>query len=291
MGEAIVIGLIEAAPLILAATGFTIIYYLNGFINVAYGETVTIGAYITLVLNVFLGWNLYLALIPAALLAGLFSVVTFVAVFRPAFRRGVGYIEMIILSVGLSFLIRHGIRLIFGLQSYQLELTEPSYLTMFGTGVTSTQLLSIGLVAAVTTGLYLLVYKTRYGEQVRAFASNPELAMLSAINPSRVALLVWFIAGATAGLAGTFTATLAFVDFEIGWDMILILILISIVGGIGNVRGALAAGIVVGLVRSFVTIETATPIYGEVLLLAIFIIFLRLRRTHLTQRFLSFGRT
>lgn len=291
MGEAIVIGLVEAAPLILAAAGFTLIYYLNGFINVAYAESITVGAYVALVFNSFLGWNIYLALIPAALLAGLFSLLTFVAVFRPAFQRGVGYIEMIILSVGLSFFIRHAIRLIFGLQSYQLDLIDPSYLTVLGTGVTSTQLLSIALVAAIIGGLYLLVYRTRYGEQIRAFASNPDLAMISGIDPSRVALGVWFIAGVTGGLAGTFTATLAFVDFEIGWDMILILIMISIIGGIGNVRGALIAGVVVGLVRSFVTIETASPIYGEVVLLAIFIVFLRIRRSEIAWRVPALGRS
>lgn len=290
MGEAIVIGMVEAAPLILAAAGFTLIYYLNGFINVAYAESITVGAYIALVFNSFLGWNIYLALLPAALFAGLFSLLTFIVVFRPAFQRGVGYIEMIILSVGLSFFIRHAIRLIFGLQSYQLDLTDPSYLTVLGTGVTSTQLLSIALVAAVIFGLYLLVYKTRYGEQVRALASNRDLAMISGIDPGRIALLVWFIAGVTGGLAGTFTASLAFVDFEIGWNMILILIMISIIGGIGNVRGALVAGVVVGLVQSIVTIQTASPIYGEVLLLAVFVGFLRFRRSEIFRQTLVFGR-
>ena len=88
--DAIFIGLLQASPLVLAAMGFTLIYYLNGFINFAYGETITFGAYFALLFNVTFGLGFYLSLIPATLLCGLLSVATYLLIFRPAIRKGVG---------------------------------------------------------------------------------------------------------------------------------------------------------------------------------------------------------
>lgn len=281
MVDAIVIGLIESAPLILAAVGFTLIYYLNGFINVAYAETVTVGAYAAVVFNGTLGWSIYSAMIPAALVAGVFSVLTYLLVFRPALNRGVGNVEMIVLSVGLSFLVRHGLRVGFGLSSYQYDMRDPSYLTLLGTGITSSQITSLLLVAAVSLGMYLLIYRTGQGGRIRAFASNHDLALVSGINPNRVAVLVWFLAGLVGGFAGIFTGTFAFIDYQVGWNMILILIMIAIIGGVGSVRGALFAGLGVGVVTSIITLRSGSPIYAQIALLALFIVALRLKKSGL----------
>lgn len=281
MINAIVIGIVESAPLVLAAVGFTLIYYLNGFINVAYAESVTFGAYMAVLFNSILGWNLYASIVPAALLAGVLSMLTYAAVFRPALARHVGLIEMIILSVGLSFFMRHGLRVAFGLQAYQFDIADPAYLTIMGTGVTSTQITSVALVVLVAAGLYLLIYRTSVGEQIRALASNRELALASGINPTAIAFLVWFLAGISGGLAGIFTGTLAFVDYQVGWLMILTLIMISIIGGVGSVRGALVAGVVLGIINSMVTIEAGSPIYAQVVLLVIFISVLKARSSGL----------
>jgi branched-subunit amino acid ABC-type transport system permease component len=278
MIDAVVIGLIESAPLVLAAVGFTLIYYLNGFINVAYAETITVGAYTAVVFNNTLGWSVYASMVPAALLSGVFSVVTYLLVFRPALNRGVGPVEMIVLSVGLSFFIRHALRVGFGLDSYQYDLRDPSYLSLLGTGITSSQIISLLLVAAVAVLCYVLIYRTPHGGQIRAFASNKDLARVSGINPHKVAVLVWFLGGVVGGLAGVFTGTFAFVDYELGWDTILVLIMVAIIGGVGSVRGALIAGLVVGIVTSVISLWTQSPIYAQVALLALFVVVLRLRK-------------
>lgn len=111
MLDSLVLGLFQAGPLVLAAIGFTLIFYLNGFINVAYAETVTVGAYAAVTFNAILGLNFYLSIVPSALLAGGLSVLTYLVIFRPALRRGVGPTEMIILSVGVSFFLRFLLRI------------------------------------------------------------------------------------------------------------------------------------------------------------------------------------
>ena len=275
--DSLILGIIEAAPLVLAAVGFTLIFYLNGFINVAFSETVTLGAYFAIVFNSMLGLNFYLSIIPSALLSGVVSVATYLVVFRPAFRRGVASTEMIILSVGLSFFMRYSLRLIFSSDLYALKIVSPTALKLFGVGITNIQLTALILVAAITGGLYLFIYRTNYGEMMRGLANNETLAMVSGINPVRVSVLIWFIAGVAGGLAGLFYGVFSFVSTLLGWKLILIIIMVTIVGGIGNVRGALIAGLGAGIITAAVTLVTK-PLYGEVILLLLFIGVLRLKK-------------
>ncbi len=277
IANTLVLGLIEAAPLVLAAVGFTLIYYLNGFINVAYAENVTLGAYFAVIFNSLLGLNFYATIIPSALLSGVVSVLTYLLIFKPAFERGVGKTEMIILSVGLSFLLRYLARLIFGTDIYNFNISNPTYLSIFGIGITSIQITALVLVAIISVGLYFFIYKTNYGEMMRGLANNEDLAKLSGISPSKVSILVWFIAGVAGGLSGIFFGVFSFVSSLLGWNLILILIMITIVGGIGNVRGALIASIAAGLTTTAVTLITK-PLYGEVALLIFFIAILKIKK-------------
>ena len=112
--QSLVIGLTENAPLVLAAIGFALLYKLTGLINVAYSETITLGAYFGMWLNTTYGLDFYTVLIPTGVLAGFLSVATYLVIFRPAKRRNVGGLEMIIISFGLSIFLRHGLQFIFG---------------------------------------------------------------------------------------------------------------------------------------------------------------------------------
>jgi len=272
-----VIGILESAPLMVAAVGFTLIFCLNGFMNIAYGENLTMGAFLAVTFNTVLGWNFYVSIIPAALLAGVLSVVTYLLVFRPAIKRGVGKIEMIILSVGLSFVIRYSINLIWGPDVRNFLVGKTYYLSFFGVGLTSTQLISLGLVLLISLGLYLFIYRTNYGETMRALADNEELAMISGINPIKVSVMIWFFSGVAGGLAGIFTGVFTWVHSGIGWHEILLILLIAIIGRVGNVRGALIAGVSIGIITTAVTLVTQ-PAYGVVALLVVFILILKFRK-------------
>ena len=112
--QSIVIGLTEQAPLVLAAIGFALIYRLTGLINVAYAETVTLGAYFGMWINTTFELDFFITLIPTAIASGLLSVATYLLIFRPAKRRNVGMLEMIIISFGLSVFLRHALQFVFG---------------------------------------------------------------------------------------------------------------------------------------------------------------------------------
>lgn len=277
LSDALLLGLFGAAPLVLAALGFTLIYYLNGFINVAYAENLTLGAYIAVALNVTMGWDFYLTIVPSAILAGLMSVATFLLVYRPAMRRGVGPTEMIILSVGMSFFMRYAARLIFGIKLYLFNTGGSTYFHFLGIGITDYQIAALGMVAVAVVGLYLFIFRTGYGQQMRALAGNRDLATASGINPQTVSILIWFIAGVAGGLAGIFYGVFSFVNADIGWNLILTIIMISILGRVGNVRGALVVGVGAGIITAFLT-QVAQPLYANVVLLMIFILVLKSTR-------------
>ncbi|MEM8858090.1 MAG: branched-chain amino acid ABC transporter permease [Chloroflexota bacterium] len=277
LSDAIIIGLIDAAPLVLAAMGFTLIYYLNGFINVAYAENITLGAYFAVIFNSWFGLNFFIAIIPAALLTGLLSLLTYQFVFRPAFKRGVSGAEAIILSIGLSFFLRYAAILIFSNDPQVMDVGFTSYLRIFGQGITSTQIVALTLVAIFSGALYYLIYKTGYGEKIRGLANNSELAMVSGIDPNKMSLQIWFLAGIAGGLAGMFFGVFSLVTPRVGWNQILIVTMIAIVGGIGSVRGALLASIGAGILTAAVTL-LSKPLYAQIILLLFFIIVLRFKQ-------------
>jgi branched-subunit amino acid ABC-type transport system permease component len=274
--DSVFIGLLEASPLILAAMGFTLIYYLNGFMNIAYAETITFGAYFAILFNVALGLHFYAAIAPSMLLAGVMSVAVYLAIFRPALNRGVGPTEMIILSVGVSFMLRYGLILIVGTENLFLDEPSISYLNFFGLGATNLQLTALVLVFFMAGLLYWMIYNTGLGESMRGLASNRELAMASGIDPHRTSVAIWFIAGCAGGLAGIFSGVFAQVTPYMGWNVILITMLVTIVAGVGSVRGALIASIVAGILTAFITL-ISQPLYAEIVLLLAFIAVLTLR--------------
>lgn len=271
--DSLFIGIFQASPLILAAIGFTLIYYLNGFINFAYGEGITYGAYFASMFNVVFGLSFYLSIVPAAILAGLMSVATYLYVFRPAIRRGVKPSELIILSVGLSFVLRYGLILIVGAENVYLSEPPIEFFSLLGVGATSLQVIALILVAAFAFNLYWIIYHTGFGEKVRGLADNEALARVCGINPHEVSVRVWFLAGAAAGLAGIFQGVFALVNPLMGWNLILITVMVSIVGGVGSLRGALIAAVVAGVLTAAITLVTK-PLYAEVALLSAFILIL-----------------
>jgi branched-chain amino acid transport system permease protein len=219
--QAVVIGLTEYAPLVLAAIGFALLYRLSGLINVAYSETITLGAYFGVWANTTFGLNFYAVLIPAGLLAGVVSVATYLGIFRPAKLRNVGALEMIIISFGLSIFLRYGLQFVFGYPVRFFDVPPPSTVWVLGVGVGSFRLLALASVAALALLLYWFIQRSSLGLQIRALASDENLAQASGIRPLAVTVLIWVIAGIAGGLAGAFLGVGSSVAPLLGWRQFL----------------------------------------------------------------------
>jgi len=282
--KALIFGLAEEAPLALAAVGFALLYRLTGIINVAYAETVTLGAYFGMWFNTTFGWNFYLSLVPAALGSGVLSVITYFAFFRPAHRRNVGVVEVIILSFGLSIVLRYGLQLIFGHEQRYFKVPFQNPIKILGLGVPPFRVTALAGVVAGALILYWFIQKTRLGIQIRALAGDEKLAQVSGINPLAVTLLIWFIAGLAGGAAGAFYGVGASVRPLLGWSKFLYILLAVLVGGARGLRGVIVAGLGMGVLISGLTLAIkGQGLYSEILVVLLFIIILKLRGNRMSE--------
>jgi branched-subunit amino acid ABC-type transport system permease component len=281
--QSLVIGLTENAPLVLAAIGFALLYRLTGLINVAYSETITLGAYFGMWLNTTYGLDFYAVLIPTGLLAGVLSVATYLGLFRPAKRRNVGGLELIIISFGLSIFLRHGLQFIFGYPERFYDVPPPDTIFVLGVGVTSFRLLAVASVAVLSLLLYLFIQRSRYGLQIRALASDENLAQVSGIRPLAVTVLIWFIAGVAGGLAGAFYGVGSSVSPLLGWRQFLLILMVALVGGSWGLGGVIVVGVGASVALAAMALQFDQVLYAQLFLIVAFVVVLKVRGTRLTE--------
>ena len=281
--QAVVIGVTEHAPLVLAAIGFALLYRLTGLINVAYSETITLGAYFGMWLNTSFGMDFYTVLIPTALMTGTLSVGTYLLIFRPARRRNVGALELIIISFGLSIFLRHGLQFIFGYPVRFFDVPPPDTVSVLGVGVTSFRLLAVATVVALAVLLYLFIQRSRFGLQIRALASDERLARVSGIRPLAVTAMIWFIAGVAGGLAGAFYGVGSSVAPLLGWRQFLLILLVVLVGGTWKLAGVFGVGALTAVALAAMSLQFGQVLYAQLALIVAFVLILKLRGQRLTE--------
>lgn len=277
IGDSLVIGLTEHAPLILASIGFALLYRLTGLINVAYSETITLGAYFGMWVNTTFDLNFYTVLIPAGLMAGIASVGTYFAIFRPAKKLNVGGLEMIIISFGLSIVLRHALQFVFGYPVRFFEVPPPDTVRVLGVGVGSFRLLAVASVVVVSLALYWFIQRSSFGLQIRALASDEDLAQASGIRPLFVTVLIWFIAGIAGGMAGAFYGVSSSAAPLLGWRQFLFIFLVVVVGGRKGLGGVIITGALTGIALAAMTLQFGQVLYAQLALIVAFVVLLKWR--------------
>jgi branched-chain amino acid transport system permease protein len=283
IAQSVIIGLVEQAPLVLAAIGFALIYRLTGLINVAYAETLTLGAYFAMWLNTTFELDFYAVLIPTAILSGLLSVATYLLIFRPAKRRNVGTLEMIIISFGLSVFLRHALQFVFGYLLRFFDVPPPEAIDVLGVGVNTFRLIALVSVLALAAVLYLFIQRTKYGLQARALATDEDLAQASGIRPLTVTSIIWFVAGVAGGLAGAFYGVSSAVGPQLGWREFLFILLVVLVGGTWGLGGVIGVGIAAGIALTAMALAFGQVLYAEAALIIVFMVLLKWRGKRLLE--------
>lgn len=261
-------GLLSGSLYALVALGYTMVYGILRIINFAHGDVLMIGALVGLsVIRVLqAAWPdmpPVLLLLTAAMIAMAFCAVLAVVIERVAYRRlrNAPRLAPLISGIGVSLLLQTVVMLVWTRnpqmfpQLLPLEPIEVLAGDATHAAVTNaTALTTIGVALSLMLGLLLLVERTRFGRAMRAVAENPQVASLMGINPNRIIVMTFAIGGALAALAGIMMASnYGSAHFYMGFLPGIKAFTAAVLGGIGNLKGAMLGGLLLGLIEALGT--------------------------------------
>lgn len=242
-------GVVTASVLALASVGLSLQFGVTNFVNFAYGAYLAFGMFFTYTLTGLLHLPLWLAVVIGTLLTGLISVVVDLAIIEPFVRRRTSGFYMLIVTFGLQLVLLNVIQAIWGVgfESFATGSGTPLHLGPFS--ITGNQLGIIALAIVAMVAVHLLLTRTTLGKSMRAMSDDTSLAKVSGIDTARVTMWTWFVSGCLAGLGGI-TLAINTVSFQAytGNTFLFVIFAAVILGGIGQIYGAMLGALCIGLV-------------------------------------------
>ena len=246
--EQLLNGLQYGVSLFLLAAGLTLIFGIMGVINLAHGALYMIGAFVGTWVSIAAGgfWVGLLAGIAATAVVG---VAMEMGIIRRLYARD--HLEQVLATFALILIFNDAMALIFGRQPLFTSLPDlfsGSVEIMPGLPYPSYRLFVIAVGLLVALGLYVLINKTRIGMLVRAGATNRDMVQALGVNIQRLYTMVFALGALLAGLAGVMASPIMSVQVGMGEDIILATFVVVVIGGVGSVKGAFVAGLILGMV-------------------------------------------
>ncbi|QHS16324.1 branched-chain amino acid ABC transporter permease [haloarchaeon 3A1-DGR] len=272
----VIVGLIFG----LAGIGLSMTYSILNFANFSHGDLLTTGAFTGWGAALLIaGWGLAetgslvlvraaggpspneigasviqapIAIVIGVVVAAVATVLVTVAIDRAVYRpmRDRGGIPLLIASIGVALALRYVVQFVFGSRSRGVTATEGVRTTVAGVGVNLHELTLFVVALVLMIGMHLLLQRTKLGTAMRAMADNKDLALVTGIPTERVVTATWVLGGALAGVSGfLYVLERGTIEFNIGWFLLLFIFAAVILGGIGSIYGAIAGGLVIGLVH------------------------------------------
>ncbi|MFA6903417.1 MAG: branched-chain amino acid ABC transporter permease [Gallionellaceae bacterium] len=255
--QQIINGLVQGSVYALVALGYTMVYGILGLINFAHGEVVMVGAMIALAaIQVLLAAALspLLVLLLSVLLAVAVCMALGYSIERIAYRplRHAPRLAPLITAIGVSFVLQNLAMIIWGREYHSFPQLLPNASHHLGGAIITEVQIAIVLIAIlVMTGLMLLVHRTRLGRAMRAVAENQTSASLMGVNINQVISTTFMLGSALAAIAGIMvSANYGVVHYYMGFMLGLKAFTAAVLGGIGNLRGAMLGGVLLGLIES-----------------------------------------
>ena len=247
----LIAGLILGILLAMAAIGLSLIYGTTALNNFAHGEMVTMGALLAFSFNRLMGIDLLLSAALTMAIVAAFGWFQDAAIWRPLRKRRVGLTQMMIVSIGLSLVVRYIFQIIYGGDTKVLSQGEIWNIAGVPTQAVNVISAAIGIVILLLVAAFLT--KTRIGKATRAVADNASLAAATGIDVERIIRIVWVIAGALTGISGVMLGLFLQASWDMGFSILLLMFAAVTLGGLGTAFGAAVGAMVVGL---FVELST-----------------------------------
>jgi branched-chain amino acid transport system permease protein len=255
-------GLAQGSIYALIALGYTLVYGILLMINFAHGEVYMAGAFTAVFLADylftigFLDTNPYLGIVAMILLAASVSTIVALLLERVAYRplRNAPRLVPLITAIGASFALQYTFRGLYGAEfrSYPTVSALSGLINVFGFAVPRVQLVVLGAAVLLMFALYFFVERTKMGKAMRAVSEDKDVARLMGIDIDRVIVTTFAIGGALAGIAGVFNGLFRpqGVYFFMGFFPGLKAFTAAVLGGIGNLPGAMIGGLLLGVIES-----------------------------------------
>lgn len=270
-------GLIFGLIIAMCSIGLSLIFGTTGLTNFAHGELVTIGALAALMFNdsdVF-GLNIILAGLLAIIVTAGAGAANERFMWRPLRRQGTGLIAMLVISIGLSILVRYLLLYQAGgrrARYEQFALQSPYEIGPLN--IVPRDLWIIGISVSTLLVVAFAVQRTKIGKAMRAVADNRDLAESSGIDVERVIMIVWIAGAGLAGLGGVLFGLNQGVSWNMGFELLLLMFAAVTLGGLGTAYGPLFGALVVGLFINLSTLVVAPELknIGALLILAVILL-------------------
>jgi neutral amino acid transport system permease protein len=247
-------GLSLGAVYALGAVGLTLVYGILKLVNFAHGDFLTFGAYMAYLVNVTWGLPLVYGIFFAMLMTAVLGLFLERVMWRPMRARRAGVLQLLLMSIGLAFILRATIQWFWSTDVRLLDVNVTDTVELLGLRLGRTALVVIVVGFAVIIAVGLMLRYSLLGKQMRAISDDIELAETAGIDTGRVITYTWIFAGALAGLAGVMAGAVTELKPEMGFELLLPIFAAVVVGGIGDPFGALAGGVVLGLVTEWSTL-------------------------------------
>jgi branched-chain amino acid transport system permease protein len=270
-------GVVVGAVYALFSLGLTLVFGMHRILNLAHGAVFMWGALIGYFAVTLAGLPLWAAFIVAIFGAGLVSVALELCVFRPLRRHQGDEFGTIVASIGANLILMQLAQQATNAQTlrFPFGIFPIVFYNIAGLRVSLQQIAILGAVAIIVVVLLAFLFKTSLGSEARAVAVDERTSMLLGVNPGKVYLTSFLIAGMLAGAAGVILGV-AFnsVSYVMGDAVMLQAFVVIVLGGLGSVTGAVLAGILIGMIQTLTTAYISTELSDAVVFGLLFIVLL-----------------
>jgi len=268
-------GLSIGVAVVLMALGLTIIFGLLDVINMAHGECYALGAYAVVVI-LGMGVSFWWALVLTPLLMAAMGYAMERGLIQQVFHSKDRHTLTLLLTFGMATVMEDAIKIVFGANPRSVEAPISGATELFGLFFPNYRLFVMLLGGAIIVAVWLLVFRTSIGAIVRAAAHDKDMSASLGIPVSRVYSLTFAFGVALAGIAGVLLAPIYSVFPTMGRDFVLMAFSVVIIGGMGSIKGAVLAGLVLTQIQSLSSL-LISPVWNDTLLFGIMVVVLMWR--------------
>lgn len=273
--QQVIYGLSYGMNIAVAAGGLALIFGVYRVLNLAHGQMIMLGGFAAYVVSTQLGFPYLVGFFASMLLMGLLGVMLEASVFRPLQKRPVT--DQLMASLGVFMVLGTLALRIWGdFEARAVTMPgEQTSISVLGILLDAARSLTFGISLALFAALYFIVYRTHLGRTMRAMALDEEAAALMGIRPRRVAATVFFMGSAMGGAAGALLGALFNVRPGMGFQPLLMALVVIIFGGMGSITGSIVAGLIVGLLYNLTVFYVGSTLgdlipYGVLMVVLLF---------------------